>query len=170
MIQHFSSKMGIPCFVGHIFGPTYRWFTSVQRASHLELSPWEKVLMIRTQCSSASLPVFWTQVHRTLHWHLTLALWKWSHAPWKPSIHKVLLPWWWLEHSVETSASYFPSSSWHQITFSSFIHEVVDTVHPNNWLYTNNNWLYTLIIVIHNSMHVVLAKTRPAQWVTLRNI
>ena len=32
-----------------------------------------------------------------------------------------LSPWWWLEHSVETSVSYFPSSSWYQITFSSFM-------------------------------------------------
>ena len=30
-------------------------------------------------------------------------------------------PWWWLEHSVETSVSYFPSSSWYQISFSSFV-------------------------------------------------
>ena len=31
-----------------------------------------------------------------------------------------LSPWWQLEHSVETSASYFPSSTWYQITFPSF--------------------------------------------------
>ena len=31
-----------------------------------------------------------------------------------------LLPWWRLEHSVETSASYSLGSSWYQITFSSF--------------------------------------------------
>ena len=31
--------------------------------------------------------------------------------------------WWQLEHSVETSANYFLSSSWYQITFSSMISE-----------------------------------------------
>ena len=36
------------------------------------------------------------------------------------------LPWWRLEHSVEMSASSFPSSSWYQITFSLSIYAAID--------------------------------------------
>ena len=37
------------------------------------------------------------------------------------NIRLSLWPWWWLEHLVATSASYFPNSSWYQITFSSLV-------------------------------------------------
>ena len=63
---------------------------AVQQIFHLERSSffYLSAPIVKTRCS-ASLPVFSIQLHWT---HTpTLALQKWSYAPWKPSIAKLLL-------------------------------------------------------------------------------
>ena len=50
--------------------------------------------------------------------------------------HFFTLPWWWLECSVETSPSYlyFPSSSWQQTAFSSFMQKRTEKLQVNTVL------------------------------------
>ena len=80
-VDGFQISINHPTFRGqmHDQGAAVQWTLHLQRSSLFYLS----ALVVRTQCS-ASFPVLCTQLHR-MH-TLTLALWKWNHAPWKPSI------------------------------------------------------------------------------------
>ena len=76
-------------------------------------------------------PISW---HPTTKWLVTATVWVSSYITFA-SWTSIVLPWWRLEHSVKTSASYFPSSaSWYQITFSSFMQKSTEKPYIIKWL------------------------------------